>query len=130
MYASSNSCQFWTSSLKACNVIYEWPFINQTIWSIFLQSAKGQLISKCLFGVFNFFQRNKQKQVNLRFHSSKIELVCSFFGKTSGWKNHFDFVWPLVCPKPTYVVKSQADKFMWFTGCLIGKKAKANISEG
>ena len=41
---------------------------------------KGQTISKCLFGVFNFLQKNEQKQVNLRFHSSKVKFVCSFFG--------------------------------------------------
>ena len=26
-------------------------------------SAKGQLISKCLFGVFNFFQKTNEKNV-------------------------------------------------------------------
>ena len=26
--------------------------------------SEGQLISKCLFGVFTFFQKNKQKQVD------------------------------------------------------------------
>ena len=42
---------------------------------------KGQLISKCLFGVFNFFQKNERKQVNLRYHSTKVEFICSFFGR-------------------------------------------------
>ena len=40
-------------------------------------NTKGQIISKCLFGVFNFFQKtNKNKS-----HSSKNEFVRSFFGK-------------------------------------------------
>ena len=48
--------------------------------------AKGQLILKCLFGVFNFLQEtNKNKS-----HSNKIEFVCSFFGNIS-LKNSFRF---------------------------------------
>ena len=31
--------------------------------------TKGQLISKCLFGVFKFFQKTKQKQIDLRYLS-------------------------------------------------------------
>ena len=56
---------------------------------------KGQLISKCLFCVFNFLQKtNKNKS-----HSSKIEFVHSFFGGYFGLKNHLDFVWPLALSK-------------------------------
>ena len=48
---------------------------------------KGQLISKCLFGVFNFLQKtNKNKS-----HSSKIEFFCSFFGGNVGLKKSFWF---------------------------------------
>ena len=43
-------------------------------------ATKGQLISKCLFGVFNFFKK-RTKKVNLRYHSSKVEFVHSFFCK-------------------------------------------------
>ena len=46
----------------------------------FTSFCKGQLISKCLYCVFNFFPKNEQKQVDLRFHSSKIEFVCSRLG--------------------------------------------------
>ena len=35
---------------------------------------KGQLISKYLFGVFNFLKKTERKQVELRFHNSKVEL--------------------------------------------------------
>ena len=49
--------------------------------------SKGQLISKRLFGVFNFLQKtNKNK-----FHSSKIEFVCSFFEGNVGLKKSFRF---------------------------------------
>ena len=43
-------------------------------------TGKGQLISKCLFGGFNFFQKmNKNTS-----HSSKNEFIRSFFGRIHG----------------------------------------------
>ena len=39
--------------------------------------TKGQIISKCLFGVFNFFQKKKKNML----HGSKNEFICSFFGR-------------------------------------------------
>ena len=49
-------------------------------------SFKGQVISKWLFWCLQFSPKNKRKQVNLRFHSSKVEFVRSFFGGNVGWK--------------------------------------------
>ena len=43
-------------------------------------AAKGQLISKCLFGVFNFFQKTNKNML----HSNKNEFICSFFGRIHG----------------------------------------------
>ena len=61
--------------------------------------TKGQLISKCLFGVFNFFQKmNENKSTWGVIVHSKVEFVCSFLEETSAWKNHFDYVWPLEAP--------------------------------
>ena len=37
-------------------------------------SSKGQIISKCLFGVFNFFQKTNKNTS----HTSKTELIHSF----------------------------------------------------
>ena len=48
--------------------------------------AKGQLISKRFSGAGRFPPKNEQKQVDLRFHSSKIEFVRSFFGENVGLK--------------------------------------------
>ena len=39
--------------------------------------AKGQSISKCLFGVFNFFNKTNENTS----HSSKNEFIRSFFGR-------------------------------------------------
>ena len=55
------------------------------------RADKGQLISKCLSGDFNFLQYPNENKS----HRSKIEFVCSFFGGNVGLKNLFDFVWPL-----------------------------------
>ena len=45
------------------------------------KKTKGQLILKCLFGVFNFFQKKERKQVDLLYHSSRVEFVRYFFGR-------------------------------------------------
>ena len=47
---------------------------------IFCILVKGQLILKCLFGVFNFFQKLKKNTS----HSSKNEFIHSFFGRIQG----------------------------------------------
>ena len=49
--------------------------------------SKGQLISKCLFGVFNFLQETNENKS----HSSKIEFIRSFFGGNVGLKKSFRF---------------------------------------
>ena len=52
---------------------------------------KGQIISKCLFGVFNFPPKNEQKQVNLEVSQySKIEFVRSLLEEIDDPKNHFE----------------------------------------
>jgi hypothetical protein len=50
-----------------------------------MSNSKGQLISKCLFGVFTFFQTTNQNKST----SSKVEFVCSFFGRNVGLKKSF-----------------------------------------
>ena len=42
--------------------------------------AKSQLIWKCLFCVFNFFQKTNENTS----HSSKVEFIRSFFGRIHG----------------------------------------------
>ena len=41
------------------------------------------------FGCHQFPPKNEQKQVDLRFYSSKVEFVHSFFGRNVGLKNSF-----------------------------------------
>ena len=44
---------------------------------------KGQIISKYLFGVFNFFQKTNENSL----HTSRNELFCSFLLKNSRLDN-------------------------------------------
>ena len=41
---------------------------------------KGQLISEWFFGGRQFPPKNEQKQIDLRYHGSKVEFVRLFFG--------------------------------------------------
>ena len=47
-----------------------------------LNFGKGQLIS---FWCLQFHPKNEQKQVDLRYHSSKVKFICSFFGRIHGF---------------------------------------------
>ena len=58
--------------------------------------TKGQLISKCLFGVFNFFQKTNKNKSTWGIIVVKSNLFVRFLEETLAWKNHFEFVWPLV----------------------------------
>ena len=49
--------------------------------------SKGQLISKCHFGVFNFLQKNEQKKSTWGF--VVVEFVLSFFGGNVSLKVSF-----------------------------------------
>ena len=62
-------------SMKGKNFMYEPTY---TLW----WCTKGQLISKCLFGVFNSSKKTEWKQLDLRYHSS----FCSFFGRIEDTK--------------------------------------------
>ena len=47
---------------------------------LFQQEPKGPIISECLFGVFNFFQKRNENTS----HISKKEFIHSFFGRIHG----------------------------------------------
>ena len=73
---------------------------TNVILSVHLEyiSVKGQLISKCLFGVFNFFnffQKTNENKSTWGIIVVKLNSFVRFLEETSAWKNHFDFVWPL-----------------------------------
>ena len=55
-----------------------------------IDTVKGHLISKCLFGVFNFSKENERKQVDLRYDSSKVEIFVPFLGELRIPKSPFE----------------------------------------
>ena len=57
-------------------------------WNIFL--SKGQLISKGLFGILEFFQKTNER----------IRSFIHFLEESLSWKKHYDFVWPLAIFSP------------------------------
>ena len=68
-----------TSLLKCPNYLHHMDFttIACCLYFDLYLDVKGQLISKCLFGVFNFFQKVNENTS----HSSKNEFICLFFGR-------------------------------------------------
>ena len=66
---------------------------------IFTSKDKGQLILKCLFGFFNFFQKANKKKSTWGIIVVKLNLFVRFLEETSAWKYYFDFVWPLLKDK-------------------------------
>ena len=84
----SNSISYFIqelySSLKNLFSFFSWSDCIEEVSNIVLfkmkqNGTKGQIISKCLLGVFNFFQKTKENTS----HSSKNEFICSFF-----WRLH------------------------------------------
>ena len=58
-----------------------------------LQSAKGQIISKCLFGVFNFFQKTNTTRRTL----VKTNSFFHFLEEFTAWQFACEINWPLEC---------------------------------
>ena len=57
---------------------------------------KGQLISKCLFGVFDFFQKTNKIKLTWGIIVVKSNSFVCFWRKSMTPKNHFEINWPLV----------------------------------
>ena len=51
----------------------------------YLKVSKFRNVFWCL----QFLPKNERKHVDLRFHSSKVEFICSFFGRNIGLKKSF-----------------------------------------
>ena len=66
-----DQCPFKTNSLTNLT-----RHIDNMHLAIKYESTNGQIISKCLFCVFNFFQKTKKDMS----HGSKNQFICSLFG--------------------------------------------------
>ena len=50
------------------------------------------MISRCLFRVFNFFQKTNENML----HTSKNKFICLFLEEFTTWQFAFEINWPLV----------------------------------
>ena len=76
-----------------------WPLIKKSFWSY--RSLNFEMSFWCL----QFHPKNEQKQVNLRFHSSKAEFVRSFCGGNVCLKKSFRLFWPLIVHEARFLRK-------------------------
>ena len=58
-------------------------------------NGKGQLISKCLFGVLNFFQKPKENKSAWGIIVVKSDSFVCFLEQFTAWQFAFEFYWPL-----------------------------------
>ena len=75
--------------LATVNVLQTWPS-DIVLWS------KGQLISKCLFGVFNSPKKRKKTiRLEVPYVVVKSNFFVHFLGELKILKRHFEINWPL-----------------------------------
>ena len=94
------------------------PFINDLAS---FEGGKGHLISKCLFGVFTFFQ----KTIEHKSTSSKIKFVCSFFERNVGLKKSFQIC--LTFSEGSEIQHKLMAKW-WHAGCGGVKKSEKTVN--
>ena len=56
-----------------------------------LVDSKGQLISKCLFGVFNFFQKTNENKLSSGIVVVKLNSFVVFLEEFTAWQFAFQF---------------------------------------
>ena len=89
---------FWSPII--CFVIVLLSVIKTFDNCVILRQIYGLLISKCLFGVFNFLKKTNKNKSAWGFIVVKENLCVHFLEETALWKICFDFVSPLgaYCP--------------------------------
>ena len=73
----------------------------QEIWCDPLSPAKGHLISKCLFGVFKYFQKMNENKSTWGIISSYVEFFVRFLRIP---KSSFEIIWPLPLFSADYIL--------------------------
>ena len=60
------------------------------------QGTKGQMISKCPLGVFNFLQKTNENKSTWVIIVVKLNSFVHFLEEIDDLKNHFEINWPLI----------------------------------
>ena len=68
-----------------------------TISFTFHENTKGQLISKCIFCVFNSFQKTNENKSTWGIIVVKSNPFVRFLEEFTAWQFAFEFYWPLIC---------------------------------
>ena len=76
-------CAGPSESILNWKAIYFWSYFN--IYVEIVTAYKTYKLAKCLFGVFNFFQKPNENTS----HSNKNEFIRSFFGRIQGYQKSF-----------------------------------------
>ena len=58
--------------------------------------SKGQIISKCFFGVFDFLQKTNENKSTWGAIVVKLNSFVRFLEEIEDTKNHFETIWPLI----------------------------------
>ena len=69
--------------------------ILQQMCNIKITHPNGQLISKGLFAILKFFQKNERNNSIIVLLGKKTNLFFVFLEESLAWKKHYDFFWPL-----------------------------------
>ena len=66
------------------------------------------------FWFLQFPSKNKRKQVSLQCIVVRLNSFVLFLEETSTWKNHFDFIWPLLQIKLGFIKNQLANQIHRF----------------
>ena len=84
-------CTIFSSLLKSVTNIQSSKIMKKFKW-LHVNHVKGQLILKCLFCVFNFFQKMNKNTL----HSSIMNSFVQFLEEFTAWQFAFEISWPLI----------------------------------
>ena len=98
-------------------------------------ARKGQLISKCLFGVFKFLQKMNENKPTWGIIVVKLIFFVRFFGRIEDTKNPFEINWQLVTceddlPSPGWNKVNWSAKYWGGPVPLLALPVPASLSIG
>ena len=123
-HAKTGSSGIFSINFKNMKINVVWMYSNfeasqypkqSKFWKY--QQSKGQLISKCIFGVFTFFQKTNENKTT----SSKVEFVCLFFGSNVALKKSFQICLTFNMLKPFLKMLLHRSDTCWSNICIFKK---------
>ena len=103
-----NHCKLTTSQKSLPGQVFnQFDFLNLLCYNLWIKASviwqffsplcfKGQLISKCIFGAFKFFQKTNENKSTWGIIVVKSNFFVRFLEELKTTKRHFEINWPLV----------------------------------